>query len=82
MALSEEKKRYMRLRRAGLKRRGICVDCQREPVKPGERRPGKKHILCESCLQQRRDREKSGRRRASIPPLLLAIEDAERTVLR
>ena len=43
---------YMKQRRAELKEKGICVDCQNTPAK-------KDHVCCEFCLAQRREREKS-----------------------
>jgi len=46
-----KKNEYMRQRRAALKLRGICVDCQNTPAKA-------RRVLCDFCLEQRRDREK------------------------
>ena len=46
-----KKNEYMRQRRAALKARGICVDCQNTPAKEGR-------TLCDFCLEQRRVREK------------------------
>lgn len=43
---------YMKQRRAALKLKGICVDCQSSPAK-------KPHVCCEFCLQQRRDRHRA-----------------------
>jgi hypothetical protein len=49
--------KYMKARRAALKEKGICVDCQDQPVKPPE--PGKRpHVCCVDCLQARCDRER------------------------
>jgi hypothetical protein len=50
-----------RERRADLKARGICVDCQFEPVDPAEEgKPA--HVCCRTCLEARRTRFK-----ASVP---------------
>lgn len=49
---------YMKERRARLKEKGICVDCQSSPAK-------KPHVCCDFCLGQRRDRERV--RRSSLP---------------
>jgi len=70
MALTDNQKRYMKLRRARLSKKGICVDCQIDPVKPGVSRQNKPHRCCETCLQARRDRWHNG----GMPPLFRAIE--------
>lgn len=47
---------YIRRRRKEMKRRGICVDCQRNYVE-GE------HVCCPNCLEARRLRERARWRR-------------------
>jgi hypothetical protein len=71
MALTEKQRRYMRDRRARLRDRGTCVDCQQRPAKPGKNRSGKPYTCCETCLQARRDRYHEG----SMPPLFRAIPE-------
>jgi hypothetical protein len=51
---------YMKQRRAMLKEKGICVDCQQSPAQ-------KPHVCCQCCLDQRRDRENIRRRSPSLP---------------
>lgn len=65
-------RQYMKDRRAELRRRGICVDCQRSKVHVNEKTK-QPHSLCKDCLQARRDRWRNG----SKPPLLKLIEKAQ-----
>jgi hypothetical protein len=74
MALTEHQKRYMKNRRANLRARGICVDCQKNAAKPGVNGRGKPFVCCDDCLQQRRTRWHDG----AMPPLLRAIQNSER----
>lgn len=72
-ARRERLNKYMKGRRAELRDRGICVDCQTDPVKPCE--PGKKrHVCCKSCLRQRSDRERLRKMTLHLP--FPAIEEA------
>jgi hypothetical protein len=51
---------YMKQRRAALKEKGVCVDCQSAPVK-------KPHVCCDFCLGQRRERERVRRSSPMLP---------------
>lgn len=65
----------MSRRRAELKAKGICVDCQSDPVEPAK--PGKKpHTLCKTCLAQRRDRAADARARNLTLPLPLTYGES------
>jgi hypothetical protein len=65
----------MSKRRAELKAKQICVDCQSEPVKKAK--PGKKpHALCENCMEARRERARDARGRNMTLPLPLVYESA------
>jgi hypothetical protein len=67
---------YMSKRREEMKAKGICVDCQSEPVKKAK--PGRKpHTLCENCMEQRRDRARDARgRNMTLPLPLVYFESA------
>jgi hypothetical protein len=58
MKTRDEFNSYMKARRAELKAKGICVDCQDKPVKQPEEKK-KPHVCCESCLEARRARWKA-----------------------
>lgn len=57
---------YFKKRRAAMRAKGICVDCQLRPVQYGTARQGKLHVLCTTCLEARRERYRNG----GIPPLM------------
>ena len=51
MRTRDKLNKYMKSRRAALKEKGICVDCQNTQTKDG-------HVCCTFCLDQRRERER------------------------
>jgi len=57
-----------RRRRAALRARGICPDCQKNRAHVDAK--GKRHVCCEACLVARRERQ----RNAAKPPLLRLVE--------
>jgi hypothetical protein len=71
--LTDHQKRYQKLRRARMRERGTCVDCQQRPAKPGRNLRGKPFTCCETCLQARRDRSNAG----AMPPLFRSIQKAD-----
>lgn len=62
----EAMNKYMAERRAELKERGICVDCQKARVSPppAGQRP---HVCCDTCLEARRSRWRANRRVIPLP---------------
>ena len=80
--LTSKQKRYAKKRRAEMRARGICVDCQKNPIKPPESSSAagsggakklRPHSCCETCLQARRTRWHEG----TMPPLFRAIARSE-----
>jgi hypothetical protein len=59
--------KYMKERRARLRREGICVDCQKNEVKPDPEHPLVKHVTCADCRKARRDRLAANRRQGALP---------------
>lgn len=57
--------KYMKERRARLRREGICVDCQRSEVK-ADPVTKKKHTLCDDCRKARRDRLATNKRQYTL----------------
>lgn len=56
MSTRDKLNKYMKERRARLRKEGICVDCQQNEVKPDPAHPEKKHVTCDVCRKARRDR--------------------------
>jgi len=59
--------KYMKERRARLRAEGICVDCQKNEVKPDPEHPERKHVTCGTCREARRKRLANSTRQAALP---------------
>jgi hypothetical protein len=57
---------YMKERRARLRLEGICVDCQKNEVKP-DPETKKKHVCCADCRKARRERIAANKRQGALP---------------
>jgi hypothetical protein len=57
--------KYMKERREKLRLEGTCVDCQKRPAKV-DPKTNRRHVCCEWCLQQRRDRTNNSTRQYSL----------------
>jgi hypothetical protein len=57
--------KYMKERRARLRREGICVDCQKNEATP-DPKTKKKHVCCEDCRKDRRERLAANKRQYSL----------------
>lgn len=66
MTTREHLNKYMKERRARLRREGICVDCQDKEVKP-DPKTKKRHVCCADCRKARRDRLAANKRQAVLP---------------
>jgi len=67
MSRRDHLNKYMQERRARLRREGICVDCQKNEVKPDPEHPEKKHVTCADCRKARRDRLTANARQGALP---------------
>jgi hypothetical protein len=56
--------KYVKERRARLRKEGICVDCQQNEVEPDPK--GKKHVCCAGCRKDRRERLANSKRQFSL----------------
>jgi hypothetical protein len=65
--MKASRNKYMKERRARLRAEGICVDCQKEEVKPDPAHPEKKHVTCETCRGDRRIRMANSKKQSSLP---------------
>jgi hypothetical protein len=66
MSTRDHMNKYMKERRARLRREGICVDCQQQEVKP-DPKTKKKHVCCDDCREVRRKRLAANKRQAALP---------------
>lgn len=59
--------KYQKTRRATLRQKGICVDCQKNKVPPPESETARKHVCCESCRRARRERWSAAKLQPVLP---------------
>lgn len=67
MSTRDHLNKYMKERRARLRKEGICVDCQKNEVKADPAEPLKKHVTCADCRKARRERLDANKRQAALP---------------
>lgn len=66
MRSAEQRNKYMKERRARLRREGICVDCQKRSAYK-DPATGQTHTCCEECLKSRRNRWKNSKLQYELP---------------